>query len=71
MEVCSDYMFKRETFHYSVNYLDRFLSTVHNISWKHFQLIGLTCLFIAAKMEEVYTPKLINMKQTANNIYSE
>ena len=26
MEVCSDYLFKRETFHLSVNFVDRYLS---------------------------------------------
>jgi cyclin A len=32
MEVSSEFAMKRETFHYSVNYVDRYLTTDSNIS---------------------------------------
>jgi len=70
-EVCSDYLFKRETFHYAVNYVDRYLALVHHIEVKSLQLIGLGALFLAAKMEEVYTPKIDNIVTAANNSYSQ
>lgn len=70
-EVCSDYLFKRETFHYSINFIDRFLSKYHNISKKDFQLVGLTGLYLSAKMEEVYTPKVDNMITASNGSYSK
>ena len=70
-EVCSDYLFKRETFHYSINFIDRFLSKYHNISKKEFQLVGLTGLYLSAKMEEVYTPKVENMITASNGSYSK
>ena len=70
-EVCSDYLFKRETFHYAINYVDRYLTIVHHIEVKDLQLVGLGALFLAAKMEEVYTPKIDNIVTAANNSYSQ
>ena len=69
-EVCSDYLFKRETFHMAANFVDRYLSVKADIEKNTLQLIGLTALFLAAKMEEVYTPKVENMVAAANNTYS-
>ncbi len=57
-QVCSDHLFKRETLYYSVNYLDRYLSINKNVKKEFFQLIGITSVYLAAKMEEIYTPKL-------------
>lgn len=57
-QVCSDHLFKRETLHYAINYLDRFLSYEKNLKKEIFQLVGLTAVFLAAKMEEIYTPKI-------------
>lgn len=70
-EVCSDYLFKRETFHYAVNYVDRYLSVIPNIEVNKLQLVGLSSLFLAAKNEEVYTPKIESIITAANNSYSE
>jgi hypothetical protein len=51
MELCEEFAFKRDTFHYTVNYLDRFLSRETNITKASLQLIGVSCLSIAAKFE--------------------
>ena len=69
-EVCSDYLFKRETFHFAVNYIDRYLCARGDVDKGNLQLVGLTALFLAAKMEEVYTPKAENMLSAANNTYN-
>lgn len=69
-EVCSDYLLKRETFYYAANYVDRYLSCTPNIEKKSLQLLGLTCLYLAAKVEEVLLPKVENMVLAANNTYS-
>ena len=69
-EVCSDYLLKRETFYYSVNFVDRYLSVIPNIEKKSLQLIGWTCFYKAAKVEEVLLPKVENMVLAANNIYT-
>ena len=70
-EVCSDYLFKRETFHYAISYVDRYLSIICHIELKELQLVGLGALFLAAKMEEVFTPKIDNIVTAANNSYSQ
>ena len=51
MEVCSEFTLKRETFHLSVNYVDRYLSKVRNIEKYRLQLIGLSAMYIASKNE--------------------
>ena len=38
-EVCSDYLLKRETFYYAVNFVDRYLSIVPNVEKKTLNLI--------------------------------
>lgn len=69
-EVCSDYLFKRETFYYAVNFVDRYLSLTSAVEKKNLQLIGLTALYLAAKVEEVMLPKVDNMVLAANNTYT-
>ena len=68
-EVCSDYLFKRETFYFAINFVDRYLSIQPDVEKSALQLVGLTALFLSAKMEEVYTPKVENMVAAANNTY--
>lgn len=58
IEVCEVYKLHRETYYLALDYLDRYLSTNVSISKTYLQLIGITCLFIAAKVEEIYPPKL-------------
>lgn len=70
-EVCSDYIFKRETCYYAMNYVDRFLNSKTSIELKQLQLVGIGSIFLAAKLEEVYTPKMDNMLICANKTYSE
>nr|ADR30028.1 cyclin E splice variant 3 [Bombyx mori] len=57
-EVCEVYKLHRETFHLTVDYVDRYLSNTEDVQKGRLQLIGITCLFIAAKVEEVYPPKI-------------
>ncbi|XP_072947319.1 G1/S-specific cyclin-E isoform X2 [Epargyreus clarus] len=57
-EVCEVYKLHRETFHLTVDYVDRYLSNTDDVQKGRLQLIGITCLFIAAKVEEVYPPKI-------------
>lgn len=59
IEVCEVYKLRRETYYLSVDYLDRYLTNVsQSVLKNHLQLIGISCLFIAAKVEEIYPPKL-------------
>ncbi|XP_013416426.1 G1/S-specific cyclin-E-like isoform X1 [Lingula anatina] len=58
IEVCEVYRLHRETFYLSLDFLDRYLTVQTNVQKHQLQLLGITCLFIAAKLEEIYPPKL-------------
>ena len=45
-----------ETMSLAVNLVDRFLSK-HSIGRDNLQLVGITCMFLAAKYEEIYPPE--------------
>lgn len=61
LEVCAVYKLQRETYFITVDLLDRYLSSTKNVSKKNLQLIGVSCLFIASKIEEIYPPKLTEL----------
>lgn len=58
MEVCEVYKLHRETFYLAQDFFDRFMATQHDVVKTLLQLIGISSLFIAAKLEEIYPPKL-------------
>ncbi|XP_067929944.1 G1/S-specific cyclin-E-like [Watersipora subatra] len=58
IEVCEVYRLHRETFYLATEFIDRYLSTKHDVAKYQLQLIGVTSLFMAAKLEEIYPPKI-------------
>ncbi|XP_026531700.1 G1/S-specific cyclin-E1 [Notechis scutatus] len=58
MEVCEVHRLHRETFYLAQDFFDRFMATQQNVVKTLLQLIGVSSLFIAAKLEEIYPPKL-------------
>ena len=52
------YRLHKETFSLAIDYIDRYLSVVTGVPKAQLQLLGITALFIAAKLEEIYPPKL-------------
>ncbi|OZJ02648.1 hypothetical protein BZG36_04404, partial [Bifiguratus adelaidae] len=70
IEVHSRFRMLPETLFLAVNLIDRFLSqricTLHN-----FQLVGLACLFIAAKYEEIASPCIKDFLKMADGGYQE
>lgn len=66
MEVCSEFTLKRETYHLACTYVDRYLSLHSNCPRAEFQLLGLAALVIAAKAEEICTPKLSDFAKSAD-----
>jgi len=56
MEVCAAYQLYRETFYLAADFLDRYMDLASNVERNRLQLIAVTCLFIGAKLEEIYPP---------------
>ncbi|XP_049890417.1 G1/S-specific cyclin-E2-like isoform X1 [Epinephelus moara] len=71
IEVSEAYTLHRQTFYLAQDYFDRFMLTQNNIEKSMLQLIGITCLFIAAKMEEACPPKLSQMAYVTAGTYYE
>uniref|UniRef100_A0A4W6DVV2 Cyclin E2 n=1 Tax=Lates calcarifer TaxID=8187 RepID=A0A4W6DVV2_LATCA len=72
IEVSEAYTLHRQTFYLAQDYFDRFMLTQNNIEKGVLQLIGITCLFIASKMEEACPPKLSQMAYvTAGTCYED
>lgn len=72
IEVCEVYKLHRETYYLAMDYIDRFLS-LHNepVPKNQLQLIGITCLFIASKVEEIYPPKIAEFAYVTDGACTE
>jgi len=73
-EVRDEYKLKTQTLFLSIAYLDRFLQVTnnnnHNIHRHLLQLVGITCLWVAAKFEEVEVPDVTEFSYITDNTYS-
>uniref|UniRef100_H3D610 Cyclin E2 n=2 Tax=Tetraodon nigroviridis TaxID=99883 RepID=H3D610_TETNG len=58
LEVSEVYSLHRQTAYLAQDFFDRFMLTQEDVSKEHLQLLGITALFIASKMEEIYPPKI-------------
>ncbi|XKL59878.1 hypothetical protein PGB90_000894 [Kerria lacca] len=70
-EVAELFKLHRETYYLSLDYVDRYLSRVDNVPKTQLQLIGITCLTIAAKMEEIYPPKIAQFAEVTDGACTE
>ena len=57
VEVHREYHLRQETLHLTVNILDRYCS-IKTCNREHYQLLGMTCLWLAAKYEGMLLLKL-------------
>ncbi|KAG7272003.1 hypothetical protein CRUP_012023, partial [Coryphaenoides rupestris] len=57
-EVSEVYCLHRQTAYLAQDYFDRFMLTQDDVNKDYLQLIGITALFIASKIEEIYPPKV-------------
>ena len=71
IEVCEVYRLHRETFYLAVDFIDRYLSATKAMPKQTLQLIGVTSLFIASKIEEIYPPKLSEFAYVTDGACSE
>ncbi|KAF5288805.1 hypothetical protein FQA39_LY15233 [Lamprigera yunnana] len=71
MEVCEAYHLKRSTYHLALDYIDRYLNVNPLVPKNQLQLIGISSLFIAAKVEEVFVPKLTEFSYVCDGACSQ
>lgn len=69
MEVSAEFHFTRECFHYSANYVDRYLSRVPDIPRSELQLLGAAALYLAAKVEEISVPRIRDFRRVTADAY--
>lgn len=63
-EVSQECKFHRETYHLALDLIDRYLAAQSNVKKNQLQLIGTTCLFLAAKYEEIRPPTANEFAET-------
>jgi hypothetical protein len=68
IEVCIDMKLSSDTIFHTKNYIDRYLS-VHSVPRSYLQLLGVTCLFIASKLEDITPPTIHDLIQVSDEIY--
>jgi hypothetical protein len=67
------YKFKMwpETLYVTIGLVDRYLAIVTDVTKNQLQLLGVTCLLIAGKYEEIYPPDLKTILKVINNHVSK
>ena len=58
IEVCEEFVLHRETYYMALNFVDRYLTAKANVKKSNLQAIGVTTLFMAAKIQEIYPPPI-------------
>lgn len=69
IEVAEEYSLQPETLFLSVAYVDMCLHRL-SICRAELQLLGVTCIFIAAKYEEIYAPQIEELCYITDNSYN-
>jgi cyclin A len=70
VEVAEEYKLNTETLHLAVNYTDRFLSQMAVLRSK-LQLVGTSCMYIAAKYEEITPPDVSEFVYITDETYTK
>ncbi len=69
VEVSEEYRMVPDTLYHAVSNLDRVLSG-QRVARSQLQLVGITCMWIAAKYEEIYPPNVSEFSYITDNTYS-
>ncbi|XP_052154430.1 cyclin-A1-4 isoform X3 [Oryza glaberrima] len=70
VEVTEEYRLVPETLYLTVNYIDRYLSS-KVINRQKMQLLGVACLLIASKYEEICPPQVEELCYISDNTYTK
>uniref|UniRef100_A0A453EIM5 Cyclin-like domain-containing protein n=1 Tax=Aegilops tauschii subsp. strangulata TaxID=200361 RepID=A0A453EIM5_AEGTS len=68
VEVAEEYRLVPDTLYLTVNYIDRYLSG-NEINRQRLQLLGVACMLIAAKYEEICAPQVEEFCYITDNTY--
>lgn len=68
VEVAEEYRLHPRTLYLSVAYIDRFLSEM-SVQRGKLQLVGVTCMLLASKYEEIYPPAVDEFVYITDNTY--
>ncbi|XP_066311749.1 cyclin-A1-1-like [Miscanthus floridulus] len=68
VEVAEEYRLVPDTLYLTVNYIDRYLSG-NEINRQRLQLLGVSCMLIAAKYEEICAPQVEEFCYITDNTY--
>lgn len=71
VDVHSQFQLKEETLALTLRLFDDYLSLTEEITKKNLQLIGITCLWMASKYEEIYPPKISMYSSVTDNTYTK
>ncbi|EGR29663.1 n-terminal domain protein [Ichthyophthirius multifiliis] len=71
MEVSMEFMLKRDTFYNAQSIIDRYLQETYNVKKTDLQLIGVTALYIASKIEEIDSPNIQDFVRSTDNGYTD
>jgi cyclin B len=70
VDVHAKFKLVNETLFLTINLIDRFLEKTL-VSRKNLQLVGVTCMFIATKYEEIYPPDLKDFVYVTDKAYTK
>lgn len=70
VEVSEEYKLCADTLYQAVNYLDRYLS-LQRAQRSQLQLIGVVCMWVASKYEEIYPPNVADYCYITDNTYDK
>ena len=71
MEVHMEFMMKKETLSTAVFFVDKYLSRVHHVPKSQLQLIGVTSMHLASKLEEILSPRVQDFVKSTDNAYTK
>ncbi|KAL7236493.1 hypothetical protein ACSBR1_019729 [Camellia fascicularis] len=70
VEVAEEYKLVSDTLYLTVSYIDRFLSH-HAVSKNKLQLLGVSCMLVASKYEEISPPHVEDFCYITDNTYTK
>lgn len=70
VEVAEEYRLVSDTLYLTVSYIDRFLSS-QALSRNNLQLLGVSCMLIASKYEEISPPQVESFCHITDNTYTK